>query len=399
MTERQNILCITRYFKAEAFLEQAAERGANVYLLTTADLLERPWPRASLAEVFAVRTDAGNEEIQNTVAYLARSIRFDHIVGLDDFDVEIAAMLREHMRIGGMGDTTARHFRDKLAMRDKAREAGHAVPAFTDVFNDERLRTFVREVPGPWMLKPRSEASATGITKIEDETALWPLLESLGDRRGQFLLEAFVPGDVFHVDALTENREVVYAAVHRCATPPFDVAHGGGIFITSTVPYGSEDERALLDFNADLLRSFGLVRGASHTEFIKSREDGRFYFLETSARVGGAHIAELCEATTGVNLWSEWANLEFNRGNPPYQPPPRRKDYGAVMLSLARQAEPDLSGYDDPEVVYRAPERHHAGLILSSPEHARIQELTERYTQRFMQDFFASLPISDKPSH
>lgn len=398
MPERQNILCISRYFKAEPFFIQAAKRGANVYLLTSAELLDRPWPRDSMADVFAVRTDADHTEILNTVSYLARSIRFDHIVGLDDFDVEIAAMLREHMRIGGMGDTTARHFRDKLAMRDKARETGHAVPAFTDVFNDARVQAFIDAVPGPWMLKPRSEASATGIRKISDAEALWAELAALGDRRGQFLLEAFVPGDVFHVDALTENREVVYAAVHRCSTPPFDVAHGGGIFITSTVPYGSEDEQQLLAFNAALLRSFGLVRGASHTEFIKSREDGRFYFLETSARVGGAHIAELCEATTGVNLWTEWANLEFDRGSPAYQPPARRHDYGAVMLSLARQAEPDLSGYDDPEVVYRAPERHHAGLILSSPRHERINELTEQYAQRFMSDFFATLPISDKPS-
>jgi len=398
-TEPQNILCISRYFKAEPFLIRAAERGARVYLLTSADLLEKPWPRAHLADVFAVHKDATDQDIVHTVAYLARNIRFDHIVGLDDFDVEVAAKLREHMRIGGMGDTTARHFRDKLAMRAKARDAGLPVPEFIGVFNHDALRDFMQRVPGPWMLKPRAEASATGITKIHAEAELWPLLEKLGDKQSYFLLEAFVPGDVFHVDALTENREVVFAAVHRCGTPPFNVAHGGGIFTTATIPYGSPEEAELLAFNQKLLSAFGLVRGASHTEFIQSRETGQFYFLETSARVGGAHIAELCEATTGLNLWSEWADLELSRGAPAYVPPPRRFDYGAVMISLARQEHPDLAPYDDPEVVYRAPESHHAGLILRSERHERVAELVSAYSERFMHDFFATLPISDKPSH
>ena len=47
------------------------------------------------------------------------------------------------------------------------------------------------------------------------------------------------------------------------------------------------------------MAALGMLRGASHTEFIKARADGRIYFLETSARVGGAHIVELVEAASG----------------------------------------------------------------------------------------------------
>ena len=59
------------------------------------------------------------------------------------------------------------------------------------------------------------------------------------------------------------------------------------------------------------MSAFGLVRGVAHTEFIKSHNDGQFYFLETAARVGGANIAEMVEAATGINLWSEWAKIEL----------------------------------------------------------------------------------------
>jgi hypothetical protein len=152
------ILAIASYFKGNRFLAQAHARGAKVYLLTVESLLKEPWPREALADVFAQRDDPrvpGVQEFINTVSYLARGIRFDRIVALDDFDVEVAATLREHLRIPGMGDTTARHFRDKLAMRVKAKEEGVPVPEFVHVLNYDALREYMGRVPPPWMLKPR----------------------------------------------------------------------------------------------------------------------------------------------------------------------------------------------------------------------------------------------------
>ena len=95
-------------------------------------------------------------------------------MALDDFDVETAAALREHLRVPGMGDTTARYFRDKLAMRLKALEAGIPVPDFVPAINHDDLRTFMANVPGPWLLKPRLSASALGITAMPQCRPLAP---------------------------------------------------------------------------------------------------------------------------------------------------------------------------------------------------------------------------------
>src|SRR5438876_11727782 len=102
----------------------------------------------------------------NAVSYLARTREIERIVPLDDFDVEVAAALREHLRVPGMGETTAHYFRDKLAMRMKAREAGLAVPDFVHVLNHGRVHEFMETVPAPWVLKPRSMAGAIGIRKL-----------------------------------------------------------------------------------------------------------------------------------------------------------------------------------------------------------------------------------------
>lgn len=68
------------------------------------------------------------------------------------------------------------------------------------------------------------------------------------------------------------------------------VSHDGGIFRTKTLAENSQDFKSLAEINQQVLSKFGIVHGATHSEFIKSNEDGKFYFLETSSRVGGAHI-------------------------------------------------------------------------------------------------------------
>jgi hypothetical protein len=120
--------------------------------------------------------------------------------------------------------------------------------------------------------------------------------------------------------------------------------------------------------NRKVMKAFGMVRGVSHSEFIRGRDDGQLYFLETSARVGGAHIVDLIETATGINMWAEWAKVEIAGGKAPYQPPPPRKDFAGLLVSLARQEHPDTSAYNDPEIVWRMDEKkHHVGLIVKSP--------------------------------
>lgn len=394
-TER-NILVLAGYFKGERFIEQAHRRGVNVYLLTLARLLHCGWPRECLKETFAVPDASTLQDFINAVSYLARTVHFDLIVALDDYDVETGAGLREHLRLPGMGDSVARYFRDKLAMRVRAQASGIPVPPFIQVLNHSALAEFMSRVPAPWMFKPRSEASAAGIVKIERAEELWPLLEQRGDRQSYFLLEKYLPGDVFHVDSILCEGRVIFSEVHQCGRPPFNVAHGGGIFTTHTVERGTEDETGLRAVNAQVLAAFGHTRGVSHTEFIKHSEDGNFYLLETSARVGGAHIAELVEGATGVNLWEAWANVELDGAD--YRLPELRAEYGGVAMTLARQPHPDLSSYDDPEVIYRAPEEHHAGLVLRASSCSRVKSLLEAYQERFMRDFNAFLPAPEKPT-
>jgi biotin carboxylase len=312
--------------------------------------------------------------------------------------MEAAATLREHMRIPGMGLTTMRYFRDKLAMRMRALERGVRVPNFIPVLNHDDIRYYLSHVPGPWVIKPRSEASAIGIKLIESPESLWPILESLGDQQSSFLLEKFVPGDVYHVDSVVSEQEVVFSSVSRYGQPPMAVAQKGGIFTTYLLPGDSEEATALRTLNSELIRALGLVRGVSHAEFIRARSDGHFYFLECAARVGGAYISEVVEVATGINLWREWARIEIASGDEPYRLPAVGSDYAGLILSLARQEDPDTSAYKDPEIALRLKRHHHAGLVLRSSDPTRIQTLLENYGRRFAEEFLAIEPPGTKPA-
>lgn len=391
------LLCLASYEKGADFMRESARQGARVLFLTVEKLREAAWPWESIGEVFYMPDFVNRQDVIHGVSYLARSEKIDRIIPLDEFDLELASSLREHLRVPGMGETTVRHFRDKLAMRFKAREAGILVPDFVPVINYDDIRSFMDRCALPWILKPRSEASAIGIKKIHDPEALWRTLDELGDRQSYFLLEQFVPGDVYHVDALISEREVTFDEAHRYATAPFDVMHGGGIFASRTLDRNSEEAKSAKALNRQLVDALGMVRGAVHTEFIRSREDGRFYFLETAARVGGANIVDMVQAATGINLWREWARIEIaDARSEPYEVPEHRQDYAGVIISLARQEQPDLSAYQDDEIVWRMEKKHHAGLIVSAPQPERVDALLQQYTRRFYEDFHTSLPAPDK---
>ncbi len=396
------ILCIASYEKGADFMRQCKDEGCRVILLTSKSLENIEWPRESIDEIFFISDNNKEWKMDDViygVSYLARKENIDRIVALDDFDVEKAATLREHLRNPGMGETTARYFRDKLAMRMRASEEGIPLPEFVHILNYKKIKEFLTKYDPPYVLKPRLQAGAVGIKKINHESELWDIIDQLGDKQSFYLLERFIPGEIFHVDSIIFESEVVFSIASKYGLPPMEVAHEGRVFSSRTVPRNSVEEKQLLQINKNVLKSLGLKYGVSHTEFIKGKADEKLYFLETSARVGGAHIADLVEAASGINLWREWAKVEMLRDQKGYKVPKDKKECAGLIVSLAKQEYPDLSAYDDAEIVWRMKKKNHAGFVFASKDAERIEELLKKYTGRFYEDFFASVPLKEKPMH
>jgi hypothetical protein len=394
------ILCLASEYKGIPFIQECAHQGAQVILLTPEKVASSDWPWDSIHLHHYLPNLYTQPNITHAVSYLARHHDIDRIVALDDYDVATAASLREHLRLPGLGETVARFLRDKLAMRTQARAAGLPVPDFVGLFNDEDVNEFMGRIAPPWVLKPRFEAGAVGIQKLHTADAVWNALHNLGDQRSFYLLEQFLPGDVFHVDVLRWNNDAAFGVASQYGAPPLSLIQGGGIFITRLLDREAAETQALLNLTGQLHDAFRLKHGVSHTEFIRANSDGRYYFLETSARVGGAHIDRMIEAATGIALWQEAARIELaSICGETYQLPPNRSDYAGLIICLAREQWPDLSAYNDPEVVWRIPKENHAGLIVASPDAYRVEQLLMDYANRFGRDFLAHAPQTKEVRH
>lgn len=389
----KTFVCVSNYFKGADFLINLKKLGNTVFLVTSEKLRNKPWPFEYIDEIFYMEgqdIDWNLEHLLLGVGNLMKSHKIDAIVALDDFDVEKATYLRENLRIDGMGQTTGRYFRDKLAMRMRAKSFGIPIPAFAPLFNDHEINDFADTVSPPWVLKPRSEASASGIIKVYDKETLWMHINEMGNNRFKYLVEQFKPGDVYHCDGLNLDSKVLFSITSRYLATPMEISQGGGIFRSANIEYNSADDKAIKKQNEAVMKAFGMKHGATHTEFIKCKEDGKIYFLETSSRVGGAHLAEMVEAASGINLWGEWAKIEDSliRGTV-YKLPKPKKNYAGIVLTLSKYEYPDLSSFSDEEVCFRVPLEYHAGLIVNSDKHQKVLELLDNYADRLVRDFAA----------
>jgi biotin carboxylase len=394
-------LCIATFVKGEAFMQTCKSQGHTVYLLTEQRHKDKPWPHEAIDEIFYLPSESNDSQNLDTMllglAHTMRTRRIDRVVALDDFDVEKGALVRETFRIPGMGQTTARFFRDKLAMRIRAQKAGIRVPRFSSLFNNDALTLFLQNSEAPWLIKPRSEASTTGIRKVRTLDEAWAVVHELGDKRHTYLIEEFKPGSVYHVDSLSFGSKAVFSRVSEYLATPMEVAHGGGIFRTRTMATDGAETADFLAINDAVMAAFGMRHSASHSEFIRCNHDGELYFLETACRVGGANIAEMVEAASGVNLWAEWARLEIAAAhNEPYTPPTDQGYHAGLIASLANELRPDMSAFTDPEVVWRMHRDHHIGFVMKSNKPDRILTLLDNYMHRIQGSVHASMPVSAK---
>jgi len=366
-----HVLFLAGAFRGHAAFRHARRMGYRPLLLTEARHLAAAWERDVLDDVLAVATFDDVATVLGAARWLARHARIEHVIAIDDMGVDLAAEIREDLQVPGMGVTVARHFRDKLAMRNLARAAGIGVPAFVHALNERTLDAFLATERGPFLIKPRSQASSRGILRAETADAVREAVGALGDARATHLVEGFVAGDVFHVDAVVEGGHVTFAEVHRYRRPLLEVAASGDMMITSTVLRGSRLDEELRATHARIIAALGLVRGVAHTELIVGK-DGTAVFLESAARVGGASIPALVEATSGMDLWRAQIELELGVGS--MELPEAPLAYGALLAGLSREAAPSFDAFQGPHIAAAFSDApHEATLVVRADDPAELE--------------------------
>lgn len=387
----RTVLCLTNFFKGHRLLDAFQKLGCRTLLVGTTRVRHDRWSTQQVDEKFFVHDFVDQAALLNGISYLARDREIDLVVPLEEYAVDTASLVRAHLGLPGLSEGVTRRCRDKLAMRVAARDAGIPVPPFCPFINRAALSRFLAEVPGPWMIKPRSAGGSLRIQKLHHPDEVQKVFEELGDRRSHYLIEAYVPGQVHHVESIVHGGRVVFACVGQYGTPPFEVWNGGGVFTSRTVAPTSKLHGMLIDMNEKVVAALGICQGVNHCEFLSLGE--RVYFLEIGARVAGSHLDRLTTAATGVDLFVESARLELDwlQGN--YSLPPVYRKEAGIALCLSRHRLPGSEFCADlPELVWTLQQEHHAGCTVASAQSQRVDELLSLIGEELERDHLAVMP-------
>ncbi|MDR5859270.1 ATP-grasp domain-containing protein [Halomonas eurihalina] len=272
-------------------------------------------PQGRYAAVKVVEGYDTSGEVELLVLDIARREPLRAILAHAEFDIERAARLRDYLGIPGQKTDSALVFRDKIAMKQAAQQAGIPVANFSPLENAPGLRDFVAANGLPVVMKPRNGAGACNITVLQTQTQVAELIQEGVSPplniRNNWMLESYVPGQTYHVDGLVLDGEIVLSWPSIYTTPSLDYLGATGQTNASHVLSSNNPLCARLnDFTAQVLTALPTPRNtAFHAELFHTH-DGQLVLCEIASRTGGARICDAIAACFGVNISERWAQAD-----------------------------------------------------------------------------------------
>ncbi len=162
------------------------------------------------------------------------------------------------------------------------------------------------EVGWPAVLKPRSAQGSRCTFLVRDGAELEKLLDALGPRRPDMVLEGYLPDDPARAGGPYAGYVSVESVVadgvvsHLALTgrfPPAGNFRETGFFIPAAID--AESRSSVLDLASRAIDALGVRTGCLHTE-VKFTPDGP-RIIEVNGRLGGG-VPEMLERAAGVSL-------------------------------------------------------------------------------------------------
>ena len=209
-----------------------------------------------------------------------------------DFSATVA-LVAERLALPGIPHETALNASDKSRMRECFRKAGVPSPAFVIVSSGDRPDRLSLPAPFPLVVKPVDSMGSRGCRRVDDQNGL---ADAVADalrfsRSGRAIVEAFMEGPEFSIDAIVNRGEITVCGLadRHVFFPPFFIEMG------HTMPSELDGERrdaVLAAFKAGV-RALGLADpanvGAAKGD-VKLTPEGPM-IGEIAARLSGGYMS------------------------------------------------------------------------------------------------------------
>ncbi|GAA1472806.1 ATP-grasp domain-containing protein [Corynebacterium felinum] len=255
------------------------------------------------------------ESVTGVVAEIKETnIHIDVVASFTEFSQIGAAYIAQLLGVKHQSVAVAAATRDKRLMKMRARSSGIPCARFLSIptrENVDSLRDLSR-LTFPVVIKPAAGMSTMSTEIAGNEAKAREIIMGLdippqfGSK--QIIVEEFIEGDEFLVDAIWDNGECVHFSIAKYMSPRLRANEPKGIngcFIVR------EDEnynfyRQVRDFHDRINKAFEVMDGATHLEFFQLR-DGSLVFSELATRLGGGGSPPMIRGSLGFDIRELWA--------------------------------------------------------------------------------------------
>jgi biotin carboxylase len=239
-----------------------------------------------------------DDSVLEAARFLAglRGVKPKAVVALNENVLLSAAVVREQLGIEGDRHEDVWPFIDKVAMKERLAARGIRVPRFAP-YSAVAARELLAE-HGRIVAKPRASAGARDVAFIEDAKDLSDFEVEQRDRLGEFEVEEHIDGQIYHVDSVVRDAQVVAASVARYLDPT-TCFRTYRTFRDIDLPDGELSE-SLTRFNREVIACFPGFSGVAHHEIFQT--DHGPVFCEIAGRWGGGGVRAAFRRRTGIDI-------------------------------------------------------------------------------------------------
>ena len=305
-----NIMIISPGYPADMpeFTRGLAESGARVIGLGDQ-------PRGALPELAQRSLDAYVQvpslwQSQDVAAELRRRLHgqtLDRIECLWEPGIMLAAELREHFGVHGLGVEQAHRFRDKEAMKVALDAAGIRTPKHATATTIAGCWEAAGEIGYPLILKPIAGAGSADTYRIgsaDDLRAVLPRLRHVST----ISVEEFIDGEEYTFDTITINGEIAFYNVAWYRPRPL-IARSNEWISPQVIALRDVDHPDLaggVRMGREVIEALGFDTGFTHMEWYR-KSDGEVVFGEIGARPPGAHQVAQMKYACDFDVFRAWA--------------------------------------------------------------------------------------------
>ncbi|MFQ3579373.1 MAG: ATP-grasp domain-containing protein [Bacteroidales bacterium] len=211
------------------------------------------------------------------------------------FSIEVAlrsvAYINNYYSLPGINLEMVKIATDKALQRKIMIENNLPCPFFLEIYKDFDDEFITKIKNYPVIIKPTDNAGSRGVIVCNNKDELkLNFNKSLQNSKfdNKVVLEEFIPGIEFTVEAVVVNNEVKILGISEKKKPVNNFTVSIELFYNS--PFVEIHRNSIEEIITIFLKSCNFNNTITHTEIMYSFQDNKFYIIESTVRGGGMYI-------------------------------------------------------------------------------------------------------------